>query len=88
MCMCNQLFCNNEGWGRILINFEKNSIQDRFIIVTNLLRFEIYLSTPFITNSILRKTILNFNHFHNILRLFDVLAIFPFTTSDKKCGYY
>ena len=41
MCMWNQLFQNNEGWGRTLINFEKNSTQDRFIVVTSLLRFEI-----------------------------------------------
>ena len=27
------------------------------------------------------------NHFRNILRLFDVLPNFPFTTSEKKCHY-
>ena len=28
------------------------------------------------------------NHFHNILRLFDVLATFPFTTSETMRDYY
>ena len=27
------------------------------------------------------------NHFHNILRLFDVLPNFPFTTSETKRDY-
>ena len=32
------------------------------------------------------KTI--YNHFHNILRLFDVLPNFPFTTSETMRNYY
>ena len=28
------------------------------------------------------------NHFHNILRLFDILASFPCTTSETMCDYY
>ena len=28
------------------------------------------------------------NHFHNILRLFDFLPNFPFTTSEKMHDYY
>ena len=28
------------------------------------------------------------NHFHNILRLFDVLPNFLFTTSEAICDYY
>ena len=27
-------------------------------------------------------------HFHNILRLFDLLPNFPFTTSETMCDYY
>ena len=27
------------------------------------------------------------NHVHNILRVFDGLANFPFTTSETKCDY-
>ena len=27
-------------------------------------------------------------HFHNILRLFDVLANFPYTTSETMPDYY
>ena len=27
-----------------------------------------------------------FNHFHNILRLFDVLLYFSLTTSETKCN--
>ena len=29
-----------------------------------------------------------FNHFHNILRLFDVLPNFPFTTSETMRDYH
>ena len=29
-----------------------------------------------------------YNHFHNILRLFDVLPNFPFTTSETMWDYY
>ena len=29
-----------------------------------------------------------YNHFHNILRLFDVLTNFPFTTSETMRDYY
>ena len=29
-----------------------------------------------------------YNHFHNILRLFDVLPNFPFTTSEMMSNYY
>ena len=29
-----------------------------------------------------------YNHFHNILRLFDVLPNFPFTTSETMRDYY
>ena len=28
-----------------------------------------------------------YNHFHNILRLFDVLLNFPFATSEAMRGY-
>ena len=31
---------------------------------------------------------LNYNQFHNILRLFDVLPNFPFTTSETIRDYY
>ena len=29
-----------------------------------------------------------YNHFHNVLRLFDVLPNFPFTTSETTDDYY
>ena len=29
-----------------------------------------------------------YNHFHNILRLFNVLTNFPFTTSETMRDYY
>ena len=29
-----------------------------------------------------------YNRFHNILRLFDVLINFPFTTVETMCDYY
>ena len=29
-----------------------------------------------------------YNHFHNILRLFNVLPNFPFSTSEKMGDYY
>ena len=46
MCMRDHLFRNNEGWRRTLIIFEKNSAQDRFIIVSNLLRFFFFSIHP------------------------------------------
>ena len=30
----------------------------------------------------------SYNHFHNILRFFDVLPNFPFTTSEMMGDYY
>ena len=30
----------------------------------------------------------SYNHFRNILRLFDVLPNFPFITSQTMCDYY
>ena len=35
---------------------------------------------------VLQENLRNCNHFHNILRLFDILPDFPFTTSETK--YY
>ena len=29
-----------------------------------------------------------YNHFYNIMRLFDDLPNFPFTTSETMCDYY
>ena len=34
------------------------------------------------------KNLKNCNHFHNILRLFDVLTNFPFTASETMGVYY
>ena len=34
------------------------------------------------------RDLISNNHFHNILRLFDVLPNFPFTTSETICDYY
>ena len=41
-------------------------------------------------NEIGSKIVLYFvsNHFHNILRLFDVLPNFPLTTSETMRDYY
>ena len=34
------------------------------------------------------RKILSYNHFHDILRLFDALTNFPFTTSETMRDYY
>ena len=34
------------------------------------------------------ETLNSYNHFHNTFRLFDVLASFPFTTSERMRDYY
>ena len=34
------------------------------------------------------RFIFDFNHFHDILRLFDVLPNFPFTTSETMRDYH
>ena len=43
------------------------------------------LSKPIIKTII---EIIAHNHFHNILRLFDVLTNFPFTTNETMRDYY
>ena len=44
--MWNQLFWNEEDLGRTLIDSEKNSTKDKFIMPTSLLRFEIFSIYP------------------------------------------
>ena len=44
--------------------------------VTQLSERKLFLRTPI------------YNQFHNILRLFDVLPNFPFTTSEMMGDYY
>ena len=41
-----------------------------------------------LTLKILSKHLANYNHIHNILRLFDVLTNFPYTTSETMRNYY
>ena len=36
----------------------------------------------------MKKKIFADNQFHNILRLFDVLPKFAFTTNETVCDYY
>ena len=40
------------------------------------------------TNPLMRKNRPTYNYFQNILRLFDVLSNFSFTTSEKMRDYY
>ena len=35
----------------------------------------------------LKVLIINYNHGHNILRMFDILANIPFTASERKRDY-
>ena len=44
--MWNQLFWNEEDLGHTLIDSEKNSTKDKFIMPTSLLRFEIFSIYP------------------------------------------
>ena len=44
--MWNQLFWNEDDLGRTLIDSEKNSTKDKFIMPTSLLRFEIFSIYP------------------------------------------
>ena len=60
------------------LNAEK---QQRDTIKTSLLSIIlIYLLNLFLNSA--------FNHFHNILRLADVLPNFPFTTNETMGDYY
>ena len=34
------------------------------------------------------SNLVSYNHFHNVLRLFDILPSFPFTTSETMRHYY
>ena len=51
----------------------------------NLLHYNILLQVRFIKNKLEFDI---YNHFHNILRLFDVLTNFFFTTSETMRDYY
>ena len=46
----------------------------------------ILLSIPLVISHVICGK--NYNHFHNILRLFDVLPNFPFTTSETMHDGY
>ena len=63
-----------KGWGVKLTLFpEKNTLKKPGLVRVN--------------QDIKRKNNFLENHGHNILRLFNVLPNFPFTTSEKKCDY-
>ena len=57
---------------------------------TFLLKFVSHLLIVYVVNRTLWKQVhcQIYNHFHNILRLFGVLKIFPFTTSETMRDYY
>ena len=60
------------------------------VVVIDLPLKNILDSTPFFNKFEIEKVLskLSYNHFHNILRLFDVLLNFGFTTSETMCDYY
>ena len=47
-----------------------------------------HLLLPYIKLLKTQKAVLNYNQFHNILRLFDEIPNFPFTTSETMDGSY
>ena len=47
-------------------------------VISNLKRIQMNTTTEFCIFELV------YNHFHNILRLFDILPSFPFTTSETK----
>ena len=67
---------------------------DYFILVSDgidkhLRNKKLELRQNIIANSTKSSHVLNntYNQFHNILRLFNVLPNFPFTTSETMCDY-
>ena len=50
--------------------------------------FRFWLEIPFLDKFDPKYLNLATNHFHNILRLFDVLPNFPLTTSETICDYH
>ena len=60
------------------------------VVVMDLQLKNIFDFTPFFNKFENEKVLskLTYNHFHNILGLFDVLLNFGFTTSETMCDYY
>ena len=48
---------------------------------------DVPLEKPLTSEQPYRQFFLGYNQFHNILRLFDVLPNFSFTTSETMCDY-
>ena len=51
-------------------------------------KIRLFLTNLVVHKSIKREKKIGRQYFHNILRLFDVLPDFPFTTSETNVDYY
>ena len=90
------VFCRILSFGFCLVNSEcdVNLAVDHSLVYnhskTFLLFFSLILSL--VKNHLFRfisrffLIFCSYNHFHNILRLFDILPTFPFTASVKRCA--
>ena len=72
---------------RCQTNAKLHKLEEKFILTM------LYFSLPTIAFThdmeVISHHVLSiYNHFHNILRLFDVLPNFPFTTSETMGDYY
>ena len=67
-----------------LLNFDLNEKTEDTQILTDIF-FPAFFSKSSNLNHECGK---GYNHFHNILRLFDVLLNFPFTTRESMGHYY
>ena len=58
-------------------------------IIMSIITRKIILANPCINHIVLNhsKTFTSYNHVHNILKLFNDRANFPFTTSERKRDY-
>ena len=68
-----------------MLNFRR-SIPLRRNLVARLI--QIFDSITKNHNCLFKMKFGTYNHFHNILRLSDVLPTFPFTTSETMRDYY
>ena len=78
--------------GKRVNNNKKSSVKDHCILSGHVCSFEDFTVLDYKSHKfkvlIKESLLVNYNQFHNILRLFDVLPNFPFTTSQTMGDYY
>ena len=72
---------------RNLTHYRFDSTQLEWDLISTIINVAYELDNK-LPNILMLRILGNYNHFHNILRPFDVLLHFTFTTSETKRDYY